>query len=109
MFKKYKEQKVFPREVYVLLRLIECQPELIMLAKLELDKSDGKDQADLAKISLDHLEVKGYSTARIERCLGLNIGTFNKYKEQNVFPREAYVLLRIIECQPELLTLAKLW
>jgi len=58
--------------------------------------------------SLDILAENGQSTAWIERCLGLNIGTFKKYKEQNVFPREAYVLLRFIECQPELLTLAKL-
>jgi len=58
--------------------------------------------------SLDKLAEQGNTATWIERCLGLEIGFLKRCREYNEFSRETYTLLRFIECQPELLTLAKL-
>lgn len=57
--------------------------------------------------SLDKLAEQGNTATWIERCLGLEIGFLKRCRANNYFSRETYVLLRFIECQPELLTLAK--
>jgi len=73
-----------------------------------IDKAISEALTKRAIESLDTLAEKGHSTTWIERCLGLNVGFLRKCREQNLFSRETYTLLRFIECQPELLNLAKL-
>jgi hypothetical protein len=57
--------------------------------------------------SVASLEAKGYKRAYIERCTGLRIGHLARCEKASKFSVEMYALLRLIECQPELLTVAK--
>ena len=73
-----------------------------------IDKAIDEVLAKRAIESLDTLAAKGFTPTWIERCLGLHVGFLRKCREQNLFSRETYTLLRFIECQPELLNLARM-
>jgi len=57
--------------------------------------------------SIAILASKGWKRAYIERCLGFRIGHLARCELSGKFSVEMYALLRLIECQPELLTVAK--
>lgn len=58
--------------------------------------------------SLAVLKANGISPAWIERCLGLEIGSINKWRMAQYFPPETCALLKIIEHYPEMLDVARL-
>jgi len=91
----YAASNHFPMSDVILLSAFDFPPEIL-------------ERTTRAFESLAVLKANDISPAWIERCLGLEIGSINKWRMAQYFPPETCALLKIIEHYPEILDVARL-